>query len=1024
MEKHQAGGKMMQLNISSPWHEASFNEFVDKRLPELLSARVPLGGYRVELTGSDTLSLHIILSVEGGKVAVAYTEIPRPDTDGVFKIDEQPWLVVPEASDENLETASISCVGDQLYDFIDQRLGLANGDLPWDQSLARAWLPLDKWFREFFAITPTAQPLDATNWISGKCHLHRVLIPSEDGLLKESHFGRTCPFETPEGPMIGRVLSVAVGAEIRDGKLLIVDDSPEAGLGITASMIPLLEHDDANRLLMGANMLRQCVEPPDPEPALVRTGNEPDVPRFWCGRNLLTAYISMGGDTYEDSIVVSESCAARLDFPHALEPGDKMSNRHGTKGTISRILPDDQMPCLSDGTPVELAFSFVGCQSRLNFGQIREAALSRIAAAEGRPFVAAPYQAPDEEQIRDRLKRNGLPVSGMETLILDGRKLRRPSTVGWVYWGKLWHLAKDKIRASALPKAASQVVGEMEYHALRDIGAYENILESINLRSIYHKDASQLPDQVVLGRPQQAEAPTPCFASLKERLGVAGIRLDFNEEQLAFHFEAPAGPVLKLARPIPHPWMHERELAVLGEFKEMKEYEDVLRANAKAERMIADKMPDSLTESALEQLEKAVSTFFRALLVKEHLKVRGRAAFSGRAVISVGPELHLDQIGVAEEMAWELFGPLVQRDMGNPREVSERTPGATRVLDDIMARSWVLLNRAPTIMPTSILAFHPVRTPDRVLRIHPLICPAMNADFDGDQAALYLPLTEAAQQEAGHMLSVAGHIRRDPKLLRLFCPKQTVVWGLADLSLTSEGHQEIETLADAPVAAPEGYVTRDTIAAAVHAVMERDGVDAALACVERLMHRGFKAARDSGASMSPFIGSSVAFPPVPAGEDLETWRGYAEICGERIAARSDFDSDDIGPQLLAVKTMARGNMRQLAWLLGPRGSVVDTTGRPRHIIRRGLAEGMSHEEVQACVVGARRGLARVVLDYLGETRDAYGVRAPKAPKGFNALARAMCAENPGVVLAIAAAGGEVDPLRDVDSRLFVGLKPL
>ena len=721
---------------------------------------------------------------------------------------------------------------------------------------------------------------------------------------------------------------------------------------------------------------------------------------------------------------MSESCAARLDFPHALEPGDKLSNRHGTKGTISRILPDDQMPRLSDGTPVELAFSFIGHQARLNFGQIREAVLSRVAKAEGRPFVSPAFQAPDEELIRDRLKRNGLPVFGMETLNLDSKGLERPSTVGWVYWGKLWHMAETKIRVSARAKASSQVMGEMEYHTLRDIGAYENILEYFNLRSIYREDASQLPGQVALDSPQQAKAPTPGFASLTARLDVAGIRLDFDGEQLAFRFEPPAEPVLALARSIAHPWMRERELTVLGEFKEMKEYEDVQGANAKAERMIADNMPESLTRGALEQLEKTVGTFFKALLVKEQLKVRGRAAFSGRAVISVGPELHLDQIGVAEEMAWEFFAPQVIREMGSPSEVAERTPGATKVLDDIMARSWVLLNRAPTIMPTSILAFHPVRSPDRVIRIHPLICPAMNADFDGDQAALYLPLTEAAQREAGSMLSVAGHIRRDPELLRLFCPKQTVIWGLADLSLAPGGQQEIEALAGAPVATPEGYVTRDTIAAALHAVMDRDGVDAALVCAERLMHRGFKVARESGASMSPFIGSSVAFPPVPMGDDLQIWRDHAEICGERIAARSDFESEDIGPQLLAIRTMARGNMRQLAWLLGPRGTVVDTAGSPRHIIRRGLAEGMGHEEVYACVVGARDGLARVVLDYLRETREAYGVRAPKSPKGFNVLARAMCAENPGIVFAIAAANGEIDPLQDVDSRLFVGLKPL
>ena len=132
-------------------------------------------------------------------------------------------------------------------------------------------------------------------------------------------------------------------------------------------MIPLLEHDDPNRILMGANMMGQWIIPPDPEPALVQTGFEPDAPNFWCGRNLLTAFISWGGDTIEDGIVISESCAHRLGYPQPAEPGDKISNRHGSKGVISRIMPDNLMPHLPDGTPVELIYSFMGVPGRLNF---------------------------------------------------------------------------------------------------------------------------------------------------------------------------------------------------------------------------------------------------------------------------------------------------------------------------------------------------------------------------------------------------------------------------------------------------------------------------------------------------------------------------------------------------------------------------------------------------------------------------------------------------------------------------------
>src|SRR5581483_8713670 len=159
----------------------------------------------------------------------------------------------------------------------------------------------------------------------------------------------------------------------RDGKLIVVDPRPEATLGLTASMIPFLEHTSMPRLTMGANMMRQWLVPPDPEPALVRTGSEPDTPEFWCGRNLLTAYISWGADTFEDAIVISESCAKRFGSAQPIEPGDKLGNRHGTKGIVSRIVPDDEMPHLADGTPVELIFSFMGLYTRMSIGQLREA---------------------------------------------------------------------------------------------------------------------------------------------------------------------------------------------------------------------------------------------------------------------------------------------------------------------------------------------------------------------------------------------------------------------------------------------------------------------------------------------------------------------------------------------------------------------------------------------------------------------------------------------------------------------------
>ena len=104
-----------------------------------------------------------------------------------------------------------------------------------------------------------------------------------------------------------------------------------------------------------------------------------------------------------------------------------------------------------------------------------------------------------------------------------------------------------------------------------------------------------------------------------------------------------------------------------------------------------------------------------------------------------------------------------------------------------MARSWVLVQRAPVVEPTGFLAFHPVRCAGQVIRLHPLANHSLNADFDGDILSIYLPLTEEAQREAGEKLSLAGHLHRDPGLLGNFLPLHSARAGLALLARTAEG---------------------------------------------------------------------------------------------------------------------------------------------------------------------------------------------------------------------------------------------
>ena len=1013
----------MSFNTSAPWHRKSFDRFVSETLPKLLARRMPLVGYEVEPVGEFTCRVRLGVKAASGVIEVEYADVPQPNEEGVFDVEGRRLVVLPTASVSELDVAEMKCVGEQLYDAIEERLGESPRDLPWDESLVRAWLPLTDWITRFLTDSATSQPRSERNWLDRCTQLRRITVLDRTEVVTPGQFGRTCPFETPEGVNIGRILHVAVGAEISEGELVIVDDCPQAALGVTASMVPFIEHTDSNRLLMGCNMMRQWLVPTQIEPAIVQTGNEVDAPDFWCGKNLLTAFVSWGADTYEDAIVISESAAKRLAATEPVEIGDKLSNRHGTKGVVGRILPDDEMPQLEDGTPVEIIFSFMGMHNRLNFGQVREAVMGRIARVKGQPVVVPPFQAPSADELREMLADAGLPESGMETLRMgkNGGPLGRTSTVGWVYWGCTFHVAREKIHAvnARKPEGAyrGNVQGELEYYAYRDAGAYENIVERYSTCSEDRDDAGTLADRVAAGAVEQAGAPSPRFSALVRRLGALGIKAELKDDKLAFRLAEPEGKTLRLAGAVKHPWLRDRDITGIGAFEEVPECNALVEANTRAERILKSGAPECLRRETLELLEVEVREFFGALLSSERVRFHNRVLFSGRTVICPDDDLRIDQLGLAEEIAWTLFGPLVERELKKPDEVKKRTARAEKTLDEIMARSWIILNRAPTFMPTSLLAFHPVRIPEKVIRIHPLVTRLMNADFDGDQAAVFLPVTEAAQREAGEELSVVGHLRRDPELLHWMVPTFEMLWGLATLSLTSEGREEITEKFRFDVQMPAGFMTRDALEAALETVRGRDGLEKTFELLGWIMRRGFDIAKASGASLSPFIAEGLERLPRPETDDPEAWGTYAEEVCESLAAYTDFADDRLGPQVLAVKTGARGSMRQLSVLVGSRGKIGDAWGR---IVpsRCGMCEGMTAQEALTCSVGARKGLAKFALQM---AQEGYGLQADRQPKGFSVISRAMRAKHPGMVFARAAAREETDPLTDTDSRLFVGL---
>ena len=294
----------------------------------------------------------------------------------------------------------------------------------------------------------------------------------------------------------------------------------------------------------------------------------------------------------------------------------------------------------------------------------------------------------------------------------------------------------------------------------------------------------------------------------------------------------------------------------------------------------------------------------------------------------------------------------------------------------------------------------------------------VNGDFDGDQVAVFLPLTEQAQSEAGRLLSIAGHLGNDPDfVLPLLVPRHEPMWALADISRQQGGVKRLSAEVGIELSVPDGIVTFASLQSDLVALAAARGPEAALDTIARMYAIGLDHAQASGASLSTFIADAEEPPPAPSGNDLPAWERYHLECEQRLVTRTDYDDPLIGPQLLAVRSGARGNAWQLRALASVFGLVADAAG---HLVPAPgcVARGRSPEEFWNCAAGARKGLAEVVAQL--QVRPVRDLPAGIQSESYAPLARAMRAGTPGVVFAHAAAVGETDPLTDLESRLFVG----
>ncbi len=233
------------------------------------------------------------------------------------------------------------------------------------------------------------------------------------------------------------------------------------------------------------------------------------------------------------------------------------------------------------------------------------------------------------------------------------------------------------------------------------------------------------------------------------------------------------------------------DIIVRNEKRMLQESVDALFDNGRRGRVISGNNKRPL-KSLSDMLKGKQGRFRQNLLGK-------RVDYSGRSVIVVGPELKLHQCGLPKKMALELFKPFIYAKLemygiaptlkAAKRMVEAERPEVWDFLEQVIREHPVLLNRAPTLHRLGIQAFEPVLIEGKAIRLHPLVCTAFNADFDGDQMAVHVPLSIEAQLEARVLIMSTNNILSPANGKPIIVPTQDIVLGLYYLSLESDGEK-------------------------------------------------------------------------------------------------------------------------------------------------------------------------------------------------------------------------------------------
>ncbi len=258
-------------------------------------------------------------------------------------------------------------------------------------------------------------------------------------------------------------------------------------------------------------------------------------------------------------------------------------------------------------------------------------------------------------------------------------------------------------------------------------------------------------------------------------------------------------------------------------------YRRIINRNNRLKKLISLNAPEVITRNEKRMLQEAVDSLFDNSMRRSHASVAAstgqkralrsladslkgkqgrfrqnllgkRVDYSGRSVIVVGPHLKLHQVGLPKKMALELFKPfiinkLIEKEYAHNvrmagRMVDTESEKAYAMLDDIIKKHYVLLNRAPTLHRLSIQAFQPVLIEGKAIQVHPMVCAAFNADFDGDQMAVHVPLTDKAREESANMMLSSKNLLKPASGDPITTPSLDIVLGIYYLTHIKEAKKE------------------------------------------------------------------------------------------------------------------------------------------------------------------------------------------------------------------------------------------